>query len=163
MMKNEINCLSCGDPMVVSTEAHRYGDGLDVVLRDVEIRRCRSCGEEEVAISRIKDVHKTIAFSLAQKPTRLTPAEIRFLRTYLGYSSSDFASRLGVTRSTVSRWESGKRRTERGMEMVIRLMTLLGQKMKSYDLAAMGSKDADQERMFFAPTDTGWEPIAAVR
>jgi len=161
-MKTPIKCLTCGDTMRMTVEARRYGDGLNVVLRGVEVRRCGSCGEEEVVINRINDVHKSIAFSLAQKEARLTPAEIRFLRTYLGYSSTDFAERLGVAKESVSRWESGTRNMAHGMELVVRFMVLFGQEMKNYNLAAMGSGDVVQEQMFFESTESGWEPIAAV-
>jgi len=76
-----------------------------VVLENVEVRRCSSCGDEEVVIPNIEGLHKAIAGLLAEKPAKLSPQEVRFLRTYLGYSSVDFARVMGVTAETVSRWE----------------------------------------------------------
>lgn len=40
---------------------------------------------------------------IARSPERLGPAEIRFLRKYVGYSGKDFARFVGVTPETVSR------------------------------------------------------------
>lgn len=37
-----------------------------------------------------------------------TSAQIRVIRTYLGMSSRDFATRLGVSVATVTAWEHGK-------------------------------------------------------
>ena len=61
------------------------------------------CGEHEVAIPRIEDLHRTIAQAVIAKRERLTPAEIRFLRKFLGWSGADFAAHVGTTPETVSR------------------------------------------------------------
>jgi DNA-binding transcriptional regulator YiaG len=53
----------------------------------------------------MEQLHTTLAQAVATKKERLTPKEIRFLRTYLGYSSADFARKLGISLPTVSRWE----------------------------------------------------------
>jgi transcriptional regulator with XRE-family HTH domain len=45
--------------------------------------------------------------AVVRKSTNLTPAEFRFLRKYLGYSSTDFSKLLDVRKETMSRWERG--------------------------------------------------------
>lgn len=39
---------------------------------------------------------------------RMTPAEVRTVREYLGLTLADAASRLGVAESTVRHWEAGR-------------------------------------------------------
>src|SRR5437870_2437733 len=79
--------------------------GVKVVLRDVDLYTCDNCGNEAHAIPNMKGLFRHIAVTLARKKARLAPKEIRFLRKHLGYSSQDFAKRVGVSRTTVSKWE----------------------------------------------------------
>lgn len=78
----------------------------NVVLMGIEVRRCPECGNYEVSIPRVEELHRLIAKTLIEKTTRFTGAEIRFLRKSLGLSAADFARRMGVTVETVSRWEN---------------------------------------------------------
>ena len=104
-MSGKIKCLQCGSKMNRSIEPYRYGRGLNVILSSVEVRRCPDCGEDEVVIPQVEQLHEAIARAVARKPSSLQPEEIRFLRTFLGYSSVDFANLMGVKPETVSRWE----------------------------------------------------------
>ena len=56
-------CMRCGAAITVARENFLYtASGLpNVTLVGVEVRRCPSCGEFEVAIPRIEDLHRTIA------------------------------------------------------------------------------------------------------
>jgi putative zinc finger/helix-turn-helix YgiT family protein len=91
---------------------YRYTEsGLsNVTLVNVEIRSCDNCGEREVVIPKIEQLHRVMARALSESPSKLTPEQIRFLRTWLGFSTTDFALHMGVRPETVSRWESGDRK-----------------------------------------------------
>lgn len=104
-----MKCMQCGNTMKTKRENYLYkACGLpNVTLRDVEVSRCEVCGEQEVAIPNIEDLHKVLALAVISKSARLTPEEVRFLRKSLGYSGADFAGLMGVTPETVSRWENG--------------------------------------------------------
>jgi len=78
-----------------------------ITLQGVEVSRCGKCGEYEVAIPRIEELHRSIAQTVISKKERLTPAEIRFLRKHLGWTGAEFAAHFGAARETVSRWENG--------------------------------------------------------
>lgn len=138
-MKEKISCLECGAVMEIARGPYRYGRGLDVVLHDVETRRCPECGHDEVVIPRIEELHRTIARAISQRPARLEPDEIRFLRTYLGYSSMDFAALLGVTPETVSRWERKSKPQKMGKvaERLLRMLAQYGEPDRIYELEAV--------------------------
>jgi YgiT-type zinc finger domain-containing protein len=91
-MEKDMKCESCGAQMKVGRENYRYAEsGLDTItLVDIEVRRCPECGEYEVSVPRIEELHCLIAQQVALKRARLTPQEIRFLRKYLGFSGVDF-------------------------------------------------------------------------
>lgn len=120
------SCLQCGAAMRTAPENVKYDAcGLpNVTLVGVEVSRCPSCGEYEIAIPRIEELHQVIATAIIEKPQRLTPPEIRYLRKYLGLSGVDFAARMGVDPATVSRWEreSSKQRMSVLAERLLRLM-----------------------------------------
>jgi putative zinc finger/helix-turn-helix YgiT family protein len=66
------------------------------------------CGETYTSIPAIEGLHRQIAAAVIRKKGRLAPAEIRFLRKWLGWSGVDFAKRTGTKPETVSRWENGR-------------------------------------------------------
>lgn len=131
-----MKCIVCGGRMAGVSETYRYEDcGLPrVILKGVEVRRCKSCGEQEVAIPNIEGLHRCIALVLAHRPSALCGAEVRFLRKFLGYSGQDFARLMGVTLETVSRWENEKRPLGPVADRMLRLLVLHGQPVEDYGL-----------------------------
>lgn len=74
--------------MTTSRRSHEYTEcGLRVTLEDIELRHCESCGESEVVIPRIDELHGVIALNLSSRRTDYTEAELTFLRRYLGSSA----------------------------------------------------------------------------
>jgi len=129
-----MKCLKCGSELRSSKENHRYTEsGLDnVILEGVEVRRCSNCGEWEVVIPRLAELHRAIARRVATERSLLQPQEIRFLRKYLGYSGVDFASAIGVAPETISRWENGDRDMSRVAELLLRTWALHKEPLASY-------------------------------
>lgn len=131
-----MKCDICGAQMKSGRENYRYtACGLDTVtLMNVEVRRCPECGEYEVDIPRIEELHRLIAQEVASKKARLTPQEVRALRKYLGFSGVDFAATLDVTPETVSRWETGKKQMSPVAERALRLMIFVRDPIAEYPL-----------------------------
>jgi len=94
-----------------------------VTLVGIEVTRCARCGEHEAVIPKIQQLHEAIAAALSRKAARLLPEEVRFLRKHLGWSGGDFAAHLGVSRETVSRWETGAAAMGPIAERLLRLAT----------------------------------------
>lgn len=139
-----MKCMECGAAMTSTHENFNYkASGLPVTLMNVEVRRCKECGEFEVVIPRIEDLHKTIASALVtEKKSRLTPEEVRFLRTHLGWSGTDFANHMGVKPETVSRWENGHDQISPMADRLLRLMVLTREPVSDYSLDALVGVDA---------------------
>jgi putative zinc finger/helix-turn-helix YgiT family protein len=141
-------CFSCGNAMKSSLETRRYGTLVNVILENVPVHRCPACGEEEVEIPRIEELHTLIAELVARKPTRLTAGEIRWLRTHLGFSSVDFAKLMGVSPETVSRWErlDAPKRMGLPAESLLRMLAIHRKPIADYGLTSMGSTDKEAAR-----------------
>jgi len=153
-------CMQCGTEMKGARENFRYdASGLDgVTLEAVMVHRCPNCGEYEVEIPRMEELHAALARGVAMKKERLTPKEIRFLRTYLGYSSADFARKLSVSLPTVSRWErqGAPLRMKAAIEKLLRVMALLSDAMESYPLEEMATEEPRNRPVRFHATRVGW-------
>jgi len=121
-----MTCTDCGTAMETKRGNYRYDDcGLPfVVLEDIEISRCAKCGATSAAISSVEKMHRAIASHVAQKGTRLTPDETRFLRKYLGFTGADFAQIVGVDAATVSRWENGLRPISPVADRLVRMLAI---------------------------------------
>ncbi len=158
-----MKCVACGNSMKKTRGDYAYASLPGIVLRDVEIYRCPQCGEEEVVIPRIEALNHTIASELVRKRGHLAPAEIRFLRKFLGWSGVDFARHFGVTPETVSRWESGKKQMGPVAERLLRLVVATQAPVEDYGVEDLGSV-ADEDvpaALTLKTTRTGWKAVAA--
>jgi putative zinc finger/helix-turn-helix YgiT family protein len=96
-----------------------------VVLVGVPVTRCPNCGEYEVTIPHIDELHRVLALHVVEHSSRLAGAEIKFLRTVLDYTSAAFARLVGASPVTVSRWEHGAQPIGHRADAFIRALVLL--------------------------------------
>ena len=74
-----MKCDACGGPMISARENYNYAAcGLPhVTLVGVEVRRCKACGEHEVVLPKIEQLHRAIALGVVAKrprrPSRRSP------------------------------------------------------------------------------------------
>jgi putative zinc finger/helix-turn-helix YgiT family protein len=155
--------LSCGKALKPVRENHRYVEsGLpNVTLVKVEVRRCPHCGEEELVIPKIEQLHRVLAGAVAMKTERLTHHEIRFLRKYLGWSGADFAAHFGVVPETVSRWESGHQVMNPTAEKLLRILALRLEPIKDYSILKSWSLGEPIDRNYRLEWTDSWVAVAA--
>lgn len=133
-----MKCPECRQAeMNINKETIRYEEcGLpNVVLKGIEVKHCPECGNSLVSIPALSGLHKNIATHLVQQPERLSAAEIRFLRKYLGWSKIDFACKFHVRPEQVSRWESDNKAVpmNKQSELLLRSLVAMGNKIEHYD------------------------------
>jgi putative zinc finger/helix-turn-helix YgiT family protein len=147
MEKKAMSCPSCGSKMSGRRENHKYtACGLDyVTLVNVEVKRCKDCGEWEVIIPRVEELHRVIAQIVARSKSKLRGCEIKFLRKYLGLSASDASSALSVGVSWLSRCENDKAPISPGAERFLRLMVMYDQPKQSYPLEELLAEKNDKK------------------
>lgn len=140
-------CLACGGPMKTKREKHyRYTEcGLpNVIIGDaVKVATCARCGETYTSIPAIEELHRQIAAAVIRKKGRLAPAEIRFLRKWLGWSGVDFASRTGTKPETVSRWQNGRTAMGPQADRLLRLLVARETPVMEYSVDVLAQVAAD--------------------
>lgn len=157
-----MKCAECGKEIKTVRRNHQYVEsGLpNVVLVDLEFRVCPSCGEEEMVIPRLAQLHRCIAKRVAEKDSRLTGAEVRFLRKHLGWSGEDFAKAMDVTPTTVSRWENDREPMSTMAERLLRLYALRTSPIEEYPnerVAEAGLKAPTPVHLLLEPNARGWK------
>lgn len=162
-----MKCDACGEPMISARENYSYtASGLPyVTLVGVEVRRCKACGEHEVVLPKIEQLHRAIALGVVAKRPRLTAAEIRFLRKYLGWSGADFAKHMGVTPESVSRWENDREQMGAVADRLLRLMVVTRAPVSEYELDTLAELEDESApvRLRLEAARGGWraEAVAA--
>jgi putative zinc finger/helix-turn-helix YgiT family protein len=157
-----MKCAECDGRLKVTGTTHRYVEsGLtSVVLHGVQVRRCQTCGAEEVAIPNIAGLHRCIAAMLVTRRSALAAPELRFLRQFLGHSSKDFAKTLGVTPETMSRWENASRDIPPVVDRIVRLLVAHTQPRTDYTaemLSKIRPTPPKHARMELRLRRDGWE------
>lgn len=95
--------------MIKSTEPiHETFRGEDVVVRGVEYHVCESCGETEFSMEALDSWSKKIDEAFREKLGLLSPGEIRAIRKEYNLTQDEFQRVIGVGKTTVCRWETGK-------------------------------------------------------
>lgn len=69
-------------------------------------------------------LEKIILRLLLHKPVPLAGAELRFIRKYLGLTTTEFGKLLGVTHVAVVKWESGKTKPPIPADIYVRLYVI---------------------------------------
>jgi len=162
-----MRCTRCGSSEVTAKrENFQYtASGLpNVVLENVEVRYCASCGDRAAAIPRIEELHRQIGLLLCTQGARLAPEEIRFLRKLMGWTGAEFARRFGVAAETVSRWETGAQEMSSMAETLLRVWVVLGKGAKDVAMEVLekiGEKEPAKARAIRAALKKSWKLAAA--
>jgi putative zinc finger/helix-turn-helix YgiT family protein len=118
-------CFNCGAKMRTRRENVPFLGLPGVVLVGVPVSRCGGCGEHEVTIPNIDELHRVLALRVIEESGRLTSREIKFLRTVLDYTSAEFARLVGASPVTVSRWEHDVQPIGHHADALVRALVLL--------------------------------------
>jgi DNA-binding transcriptional regulator YiaG len=118
-------CMQCGTEMTVGQEDRPYADLPGVLLRGIDVYRCPNCGDYEVAIPRIDELHEVLARAILAKRTALVRQERRFLRNFIGWTEAELALRMGVSPEAVEAWERGDVEPAPVAERLLRMLAAL--------------------------------------
>ena len=168
-----MRCDECGHAVKVDTNAERrydFGGLPHVMLRGLRVTTCSSCGAEEIGVPQIEQLHRVLATHFVNQTRPLVPNELRFLRKYIGLSTADFARCAGVTRETVSRWETGAAAMGTVADRLVRLLVATSTPVEDYaamdalcniDSSRPAPKPSERKRparFTLTASPDGWRP-----
>ena len=120
--------------------------------------------EGDPVIPHLIQLHEEIAKGLALQKKRLSGSEIRFLRTHIGLSGTDFAKKIvKVSPETVSRWENDKQTMDASTELLLRMLVLKKISFSDYefdDLADLKTEKSTRFEAKFSPRSKKWNLAA---
>lgn len=122
------SCSECKGELHARRKNYKYTQcGLqNVVLKDITVYECDSCGTVQPEIVAMSELHRLIMLAILQKESLLSGEEIRFLRKVAGLTASEMARLMGVTSTQISKWENGARRISATSDRVLRLICYAG-------------------------------------
>ncbi len=141
-------CYSCGGSVrVIKDQPYEYKEcGLPIVLRGILQYTCEDCGETYASIPAMEKLHRVIGEIICrERKALLQPDEIKFLRKNMQLKSKELAQWLGVTPSTVSRWENGKKDIGESQDRLLRSIYLLSVSEKDHKAICDGTTNIFKE------------------
>jgi DNA-binding transcriptional regulator YiaG len=93
-----------------------YIDGLEYVVDDA--------GDEIITIPAINELHRIIALGIVSHSHGMSGAELRFLRTEMGYSRAELAALVHHEKQAIGRWERAEYDIDSLAEAVIRRLAV---------------------------------------
>jgi putative zinc finger/helix-turn-helix YgiT family protein len=122
-----MSCLECGAHLRTERRPYRYRfkGGLSVTLENATVMGCPVCGAESVAIHAPARLHRAVAEAVVRKASRLAASEVAFLRHHLDMTGEQMARHLGVSKTSVSRWETGREPIGQVPDRLLRTLVLL--------------------------------------
>lgn len=93
-----------------------YIDGLVFVVDDE--------GDEIITIPAVNELHRVIALGIVSHQHGISPDELRFLRTEMGYTQSELATLVHHDKQSVGRWERGEFDIDSTAETIIRRLAI---------------------------------------
>lgn len=161
-----MKCAQCGEGVLEQvTVDHPYDEcGLpNVRLIGLPVQKCTACGTLRIRVPAIEALHRALAVVVLKKRSRLTGAEARFLRKYIGLSGVDFARRIGAEPETVSRWENDKQPMGPQTDRLLRLLVVNMGQVQEYPVEQLDEVDAEpvpeSGTIRVARRSRAWAPI----
>ncbi|MER8777601.1 helix-turn-helix domain-containing protein [Mesorhizobium sp. M0977] len=93
-----------------------YIDGLEFVVDDE--------GDEIITIPAVNELHGVISLGIISHKHGISPEELRFLRTEMGYTQSELATLVHHDKQSVGRWERGEYDIDSSAETIIRQLAI---------------------------------------
>jgi DNA-binding transcriptional regulator YiaG len=104
------------------TETFVY-KGLGIPIKLVNVPMKKAAGKWCIDIDMNK-LMLVVLREIIRTPTALTGDELRYIRTYLEMTTTEFGKAFGVSHVAVLKWESGQNRVSPALELCIRLYVL---------------------------------------
>ena len=98
--------------------------GFPVTLWNVPGFKCSKCQGQTIGGDIINRVISLSAVEITRRPRRLSANESRLLRRIIGITQQELATRMGLVRETVAKWECGDQEISPQHDLILRVFVL---------------------------------------
>jgi transcriptional regulator with XRE-family HTH domain len=121
-------CECGGTLRPVTLEKYDFSDyvGFKVMLHGIPGLRCDKCRGETIIGGVVNAALNLTLMKIFEHPGRLRADEAKFLRRNLGITQEELATRMGINRVTVAKWECGDEPISPQHDYVLRGTALAG-------------------------------------
>ena len=122
----KVTCAVCDSDRVKKIRKKfeaRYNQ-VPVVIENVEMYRCESCGEEFFTAEQSRELSRQIKNRVREDLGLLSPERIVEIRKNLGLSQSEMEELFGLGEKVVTRWENGRVIQGRTADVALRLLEM---------------------------------------
>jgi putative zinc finger/helix-turn-helix YgiT family protein len=107
-----IRCSNCDTGSMTEGHVKDYDASSVVGLASVTLGRaraliCDQCGHVMFPGDVVEAITRELAKLVIRQGEELRPDEVRFLRELIGMTQAELGARMGLSRATVNRWETG--------------------------------------------------------
>ncbi|MEP9388956.1 helix-turn-helix domain-containing protein [Mesorhizobium sp. KR9-304] len=106
------------------TRHHYTESGLKNVFIDGLPMEVDDDGDEIITIPAVNELHRVIALGIVSHAHGISPDELRFLRTEMGYTQSELGALVHHDKQSVGRWERGEYEIDSSAETIIRRLAI---------------------------------------
>ena len=141
-------CYICGGTVrIIKDQPYEFNEcGLPIVLLGISQFVCDECGETYASIPNMAKLHRVIGKIICiERKALMQAAEIKFLRKNLQLKSKELAQWLGVTPSTVSRWENEKAEIGEAQDRLLRSIYMLSISERNHTAICDGTTNIFKE------------------
>jgi len=107
----------------------------------------------------LEELSTLVVRSMLDKPWRLAPEEVRWIRMSMGMKGESLAATLGVTASQLSRWENGAAPTSALADRLLRMIAASFHQVPAPDLRVIDGKRSEPLAMRFELKRGGWRVV----
>lgn len=136
-----MRCSECENPkkLSVTTKRVKYEvSGLkNVTILKAKVFQCDNCGERYTQYGNIEKINNSLAKALLKKGSPLTGKEVRFLRTWKGYSGRRFSDFLRCTYEHLYRIEAQEDSVNPKFDRLVRLAILSLEVDRNYEITKL--------------------------
>ncbi len=122
-------------------------------------------GDEVIFIPAINSLHRVIAVGIVSHQKGMNGAELRFLRSEMGYTQSELAALVHRDKQTIGRWERAESEIDSTSEAVIRKLAIerleLSVVLGMDQLSKNSVPTAETQPIKISASNGGYELVAA--
>ena len=155
-----MRCELCDSKLTTERATQAFDPALpEVIVDGLERATCPNHGDVGSVWPKANALLELVIGALLNKPSRLVPDEVVFLRKLTGLKAIELAEVLGVGAVQVSRWENGAQPISALADRLLRMVVATRSEYPTPDLRTIDNKRAEPLALRVELGRKGWRIV----